>query len=191
LHTSTAGAAFTGVTPVNVAARAVSIASHVVLHPISIMQARPVLIGFGLILAVGLAARLLFRSPHDGMVRCLGLALLFLALLSPVVWAWYVTWGVVVLATVAAGRLRTGLIVISTFWAFAGVTSIHAVFMRMIHTFVLPDLLLGAALLAITIVPLSQFGGEKSRLPRITPGSGDADPYESGSGLVPGVAPVG
>jgi len=60
---------------------------------------------------------------------------------------------------------------------------------------VLPDLLLGAALLALTIVPLSQFGGEKRRLPRIRPGSGDADPIQpggtGGGGLVPEVAPVG
>jgi hypothetical protein len=126
------------------------------------------------------------------MVRCLGLALLFLALLSPVVWAWYVTWGVVVLATVAGGRLRTGVIVISSFWAFAGVTSIHDVFMRIVHTFVLPDLLLGAALLAITIVPLSQFGGVKPKLPRIRPRSEDSDPYPpDGGNLMPGVAPVG
>jgi hypothetical protein len=193
LHTtSTAGAAFTGVTPVNVAARAVSIASHVVQLPVSTLQARPVFIVLGLLLAVGLGVRFLLRSPQEGLVRCLGLTLLFLALLGPVVWAWYVTWGVVVLATVAAGRMRSWLIVISTFWAFAGMASMHSVFMRLIHTFVVPDLLLVAALLAITIAPLGQFGGDKPRLPRITPGSGDADPYQSGgSGLVTGVAPAG
>jgi hypothetical protein len=190
--TSTAGAAFTGVTPVNVAARAVSVASHVIQLPVSTLQARPVFIVLGLMVAIGLGVRFLLRSPHDGVVRCLGLTLLFLALLGPVVWAWYVTWGVVVLAAVAAGRMRSWLIVISTFWAFAGMTSIHDVFMRVIHTFVLPDLLLVAALLAVTITPLAQFGANKPRLPRIRPGSGDADPYQSGGpGLVAGVASAG
>ena len=70
------------------------------------------------------------RSPRDGVVRCLGLTLLVLALLGPIVWSWYVTWGVVVLAPAAVGRLRTALIVISTFWAFAGVTSVHNIYVR-------------------------------------------------------------
>jgi hypothetical protein len=190
--TSTAGAAFTGITPVNVVARAVSITSHVVQLPVSTLQARPVFIVLGLLIAVGLGLWFLLRSPRDGVVRCLGLTLLFLALLGPVVWSWYVTWGVVVLAAVAAGRLRTGLIVISTFWAFAGVTSIHNVFLGVIHTFVVPDLLLAAALLAVIIAPLGQFGGDKPRLRRITRGPGDADPYQPGGpGLFPGVASAG
>ena len=77
-----------------------------------------------------------------------------LALLGPIVWSWYVTWGVIVVAPAAVGRLRTALIVISTFWAFAGMTAVHGIYMRMLHTFVLTDLLLVAMLLAVAITPL-------------------------------------
>ena len=106
--TTTADASFTGVTPVNLVARAVSIVSHVVaapdLHagdPSGLQRARPPL-------AVYVGYRLLLRSPREGVVRCLGLTLLVLALLGPIVWAWYVTWGIIVLAPAAVGRLRTG-----------------------------------------------------------------------------------
>jgi hypothetical protein len=87
-----------------------------------------------------------------------------------------VTWGIVVLAAVAAGRLRTAVIAISTFWAFAGVTSVHGIFMRLLHTFAVTDLLLVAALLAIAIAPLAQFGNGRARLPRITPQAGPTLP---------------
>jgi hypothetical protein len=135
------------------------------------MDVRPVFSVLGLLIAVYVGYRLLMRSPQDGVVRCLGLTLLVLALLGPIVWAWYVTWGVVVVAPAAVGRLRTALIVISTFWAFAGVTSVHNIYMRVIHTFVLTDLLLVAMLLAVAITPLVLTRGEgRARLPRLSPG---------------------
>jgi hypothetical protein len=165
--TTTADAAFTGVTPINVVARGVSIFSHVLQVPIATLTVRPVFMVLGVLVAVGLCVRFLWRAPQEGVVRNLGLALLCFALLGPIVWAWYVTWGIVVLAAVAAGRLRRAVIVISTFWAFAGVTSMHGIYMRLIHTFVLPDLLLVAMLLAVAITPLGQFGSVRARLPRL------------------------
>jgi hypothetical protein len=171
--TTTADASFTGVTPVNVVARSASVLSHVVQVPLSTMDFRPVFSVLGLLIAVYVGYRMLLRSPRDGVVRCLGITLLVLALLGPIVWAWYVTWGLVVLAPAAAGRLRTALISLSTFWAFAGVTSVHSVYMRLLHTFVLTDLLLVAGLLAVALMPLAQFAPVRPRLPRLRPGPGD------------------
>jgi alpha-1,6-mannosyltransferase len=169
--TTTADAAFTGVTPVNVVARAVSIASHVFQVPVSLLAVRPVFSVLGLLIAAYVGYRLLRRSPEDGVLRCLGLTLLVLALLGPIVWAWYVTWGVIVLAAAAVGRLRPAVIVISTFWAFAGMTSVHGIYMRLIHTFVLTDLLLVALLLAVAITPLTLLReGRRAQLPLLTPG---------------------
>lgn len=168
--TTTAAAAFTGVTPINIAARAVSVLTHVLQVPVSTAHLHPVFEVLGLLVAAYVAFRLLRRAPQDGVVRGLGLALLVLALLSPIVWAWYVTWGVVVAAAAASNRMRNVLIVIATFWAFAGVTSVHNIYMRMIHTFVLTDLLLVTLLLAVAIMPLGQFasaGADRLRLPRV------------------------
>ena len=171
--TTTADASFTGVTPVNVVARGASILSHIVQVPLSTMDFRPVFSVLGLLIALYVGYRMLLRSPRDGVVRCLGITLLVLALLGPIVWAWYVTWGLVVLAPAASGRLRTALIFISTFWAFAGVTSVHNVYIRLLHTFVLTDLLLVAGLLAVALMPLGQFGTVRPQLPRLRPGPGD------------------
>jgi hypothetical protein len=168
--TTTAAAAFTGVTPINIAARAASVLTHVLQVPVSTVHLHPVFEVLGLLVAAYVAYRLLRRSPQDGVVRGLGLALLVLALLSPIVWAWYVTWGVVVAAAAATTRMRNVLIVISTFWAFAGVTSVHNIYMRMIHTFMGTDLLLVTLLLAVAIMPLGQFAvarSDRTRLPRI------------------------
>jgi hypothetical protein len=168
--TTTAAAAFTGVTPINVIARGVSVLTHVLQVPVSTAHLHPVFEVLGLLVAAYVAFRLLRRAPQDGLVRGVGLALLVFALLGPIVWAWYVTWGVVVAAAAATPRMRTALIAISTFWAFAGVTSIHNVYMRMIHTFVLTDLLLVTMLLAVAIMPLGQFAlahPDRPRLPRI------------------------
>jgi hypothetical protein len=165
--TTTAAAAFTGVTPINVAARAVSVLTHLLQVPVSTQHLHPVFEVLGLLVAAYVAYRLLRRAPQDGVVRALGLALLVLALLSPIVWAWYVTWGVVVAAAAASPRMRNALIVISTFWAFAGVTSVHNIYMRMIHTFVLSDLLLVTLLLAVAIMPLGQFALSRAAQPRL------------------------
>ena len=103
------------------------------------------------------------------------MTLLVLSLLGPIVWAWYVTWGVVVVAPAAVGRLRTAVIVISTFWAFAGVTSVHNIYMRMLHTSLLTDLLLVAMLLAVAITPLGLLtSGNRGRL-RMPLGLGPQD----------------
>jgi hypothetical protein len=174
--TATADAAFTGVTPINVLARSVSIVSHVLQVPTSTLAVRPAFMILGVLVAAGLGVRFLLRAPQEGLVRNLGLTLLCLALLGPIVWAWYVTWGVVVLGAVAAGRLRSAVIVISTFWAFAGVTSVHGIYMRLLHTFVLPDLLLVAMLLAVAITPLGQFGATRPRLPHLPRLSPPHDP---------------
>jgi hypothetical protein len=176
--TTTADAAFTGVTPINIVARGASILSHVLQVPLSTADFHPVFSVLGLLVAAYVGYRLLLRSPKDGVVLCLGLTLLVFALLGPIVWAWYVTWGVVVTAPAAAGRIRSALIVISTFWAFAGVTSVHNIYMKLLHTFVLEDLLLLTMLLAVAIMPLGLFAGprtDRPRLPRFRPDSHDGD----------------
>ena len=166
--TTTAASAFTGVTPINVVARAASVLTHVLQVPVSTVHLHPVFEVLGLLVAAYVVYWLLRRAPHDGVVRCLGLALLVLALLSPIVWAWYVTWGVVVAAAAAVTtRMRTALIVISTFWAFAGVTSVHNIQLRLAHTFVLTDLLLVTLLLAVAIMPLGQFAQTRAGRPRL------------------------
>ena len=61
--TTTADTSFTGVTPINIVARAVSIASHVLQVPVSLLAVRPVFMVLGLLVAAYFGYRQLLRSP--------------------------------------------------------------------------------------------------------------------------------
>lgn len=52
----------------------------------------------GMFVAGVIVLALLWRQPRLGLTRALGLAMLTVAILSPVTWPWYLTWGVVILA---------------------------------------------------------------------------------------------
>jgi hypothetical protein len=178
---TTADRSFTGVTPVNVVARGASIVSHVIQVPVSTLEAHVVFSVIGLLCAGALAVWLLLRSPRDGMVRCLGLALLASAVLGPILWAWYLTWGVIALAPVALGKLRRALIMMITYATFVGTTSIHHAFSKLLDTYVLTDLVLLAALAAVAIVPLGLFT-RKAEHPPATPARPNAVVLGLGSG---------
>ncbi|MHB1433552.1 MAG: polyprenol phosphomannose-dependent alpha 1,6 mannosyltransferase MptB [Streptosporangiaceae bacterium] len=78
----------------------------------------------GLALAAVLTLRLLLRSGRDGPageVAALGWSLLLVALLGPVVWPWYETWGFVVLAAVAEGWALRLILALSAAACFADV----------------------------------------------------------------------
>jgi hypothetical protein len=84
----------------------------------------------------------------------MGLTLMLVVLLSPVVQPWYLSWGLVVLAPVAAGWLRRVLIILSVSAVFVGLPGGHALF----HAFIYSDPLEVAGalllLLAIFLAPL-------------------------------------
>jgi len=64
----------------------------------------PVLRPAGTVVGIGLAALLITRADRLGGPLALGLALLALAATTPAVWAWYMVWGFVFVATVAVPR---------------------------------------------------------------------------------------
>jgi hypothetical protein len=104
------------------------------------------------------------------------------ALLGPILWAWYVTWGVVVLAPAVTPRLRYAVIAISTFETFVGATALKGVASTLYHAGLLADLTLVAVLFALIIVPLAQFG----RSPRSPNSNTDADIGLANGALVAG-----
>jgi type IV secretory pathway VirB2 component (pilin) len=50
-----------------------------------------------------------------------------LALLSPVLWAWYLVWGVLLLAPIARGRLRRALVAVICAGTLLGAASVKGV----------------------------------------------------------------
>jgi hypothetical protein len=165
---STPDKSFTGVTPVDAL-------SHVIVAVASIFHASLTLtsvadvaglVGLGCAAIVG--TWLLLRSPEMGTVQALGLALLVLALLGPILWAWYVTWGFVLLAAVAVGRLQRVVIVLAIVETFLGVSSLKGMAETLWASGVVLDLLLVVGIVAVIAVPLShRSDGAPRRLWRV------------------------
>jgi hypothetical protein len=173
LRTATAAdKSFTLVTPVDAISRFISVVAGLVSIHVTAFGVRSVLGVIGLLCAAVIGVWLLLRSPRDGIERNAGLTLLVVALLGPILWAWYTTWGIIVLAPVVAGRLRSAIIVLATFEVFASVATVHSDFETLVHAGLLATLVLVAALLAMSIVPLAQFG--RSRL-TARPAASDSD----------------
>jgi len=159
LHTSTAAdKSFTFVTPVGAVSRAVSGAARIVDLHISVLGARTVFSLVGLIGAAVIGLRLLVGSTESTIPRNLGLTLLVVALLGPILWGWYLTWGVIVLAPTATGALRRIVIAISTVEVLIAASSVKNLLAGVIGAGIFPGLTLVAAILAIAIVPLGLFG---------------------------------
>jgi alpha-1,6-mannosyltransferase len=162
--TTAADKSFTAVTPVNAVAKVLSGAAHVVNVTIPVLGARTVISTIGLLCAGAIGTWLLLRSPGPTMQRNLGLTLLVVALLGPILWNWYVTWGVLVLAPIATGTLRRAVMIISTFEILVGLSSVKNLVTTVVGAGILPDLILVAVIFAIVIMPLAQFGRAGSDL---------------------------
>ncbi len=67
----------------------------------------------GLVAAGAIAIRMLARSNRRSGLAALGVSFLGLALLGPVVWPWYETWGIVVMSTAADnfGRWKRAFVI--------------------------------------------------------------------------------
>ena len=150
---------FTGVTPVDALSHVIVATASVVHVSLALTSVANAAGLVGLACAAIVGSWLLLRSPEMGSVRALGLALLVLALLGPILWAWYLTWGLVVLAPVAIGRLQRVVIVLSIVETFLGVSSLKGMVQTLGASGVLPDLLLLVAMVVVILVPLSLAGG--------------------------------
>lgn len=115
----------TGVTPVDALSKVLTGAAHLAHLPLTLAEVRTVTGLLALALAGAVGLWLLVRSPRRGVTECLGLALLVLALSSPVLWAWYLTWGLVLLSPVATGVLRRLLAPAVVAGTLVGVTSVR------------------------------------------------------------------
>jgi alpha-1,6-mannosyltransferase len=156
--TTAADKSFTAVTPVNALTKSFARVSSVVDVHLSELGTRTVFTGLGLLCAAAVGIWLLLKSSETTMLRNLGLTLLVVALLGPILWNWYVTWGVIVLAPAISGTLRRLVIAISTVEALVGISSLRNLAVTLFYAGILSDLILVAVIFAIVIIPLGQFG---------------------------------
>ncbi|HWC40257.1 MAG TPA: polyprenol phosphomannose-dependent alpha 1,6 mannosyltransferase MptB [Acidimicrobiales bacterium] len=122
--------------------------------------------------ALGLAAAavtgvfLFVRSRRIGNVQALALTLLAIVLLGPVVQPWYVAWGLIVLAPVAAGRLWTVLIGLSIGVSFLELPGARLLLDELSRNNV-GYVLLSIAALLVTLAVTTPFGAAVGRAWRL------------------------
>jgi alpha-1,6-mannosyltransferase len=143
----------TGVTPVDAVAHVTTGVAHLVGLGVGLGSVRTVLDAIGLLGAGCVGIVSLLRAPRIGLLRALGLTLLVLAVLGPVLWSWYLSWGLVVLAIVATGGLRRWVVVLSIVGAFVGVAPVLATMKFVVHAGALEDLLLVLGISAAALFP--------------------------------------
>lgn len=111
------------------------------------------------VLGLGAAALislyLLLHADRYGALRCLGISMLLFVALGPVVQPWYLTWGVILLAPVAAGKLRTVLVAVSALAPFIGLPGGRTLLDELIHY---NPIAVAAALLILLGVLLAPIG---------------------------------
>jgi hypothetical protein len=157
LHTVTApGKVFTGVTPVDAVARVVSDAGTA-LHLATPMSGTRTTVAVITLVGAGVFGLwMLLRSPRTGTEHALGLTLLVLALCSPILWPWYLMWGLVVLAPVAGVRLQRVMIALAIVETLIGAASVSGMTRSIINAGALNDLLVVLGLAALALLPLDR-----------------------------------
>jgi len=124
----------------------IGVAQHVVLSLTRVI---------GLAVAGGVGAWLLWRSERIGALRALGVTLLLIVVLGPVVQPWYLSWGLVLLAPVATGKVRSLIITLSIASAFLGLPGGRQLVTDLLHSNPLAVAAALLVLLAILTVPLT------------------------------------
>lgn len=135
----------------------------------------------GLGAAAGVGVWLLGRVDRIGTLRALGLTMLLFVILSPVVQPWYLSWGLVLLAPVATGKVRTLIVGCSVASAFIGLPGARQLLDDLVHANPLSVAVALLACLAVLTVPLTPFDREQA-LPRWRRrrGGGDPSPLDTG-----------
>ncbi len=117
--------------------------------------------GLGVLVACAFSVWMLLRSDKIGALRAMGLSMLVIVALGPVVQPWYLSWGLVVLAPVATGKVRTLIVGSSIAAAFIGLPAGKFLVSGLFQADPLTVALALLVCLAILTVPLSPFDRER------------------------------
>jgi alpha-1,6-mannosyltransferase len=100
---------------------------------------------------------LLLNSDRIGTLKALGITLLVFVILGPVVQPWYLSWGLILLAPVALGRLRSLIVGLSMVTAFIELPGGSQLAQTMIHGDPLLIVLTLLWILVVLTVPLASW----------------------------------
>jgi alpha-1,6-mannosyltransferase len=111
----------------------------------------------GLLAAAAAGIYLLRESERIGTLKALGLTLLLFVVLGPVVQPWYLTWGLILLAPVATGWMRTAIIAFAVASPFIGLPGGRTLLDELIHADPLAVALSFVLLLGVLLAPLGRW----------------------------------
>jgi alpha-1,6-mannosyltransferase len=131
----------------------------------------------GITRMIGLAATivvvvwLLFNADRIGWLKALGLSLVAIVVLGPVVQPWYLTWGLLLLAPVASGRVRTAVIALSIVSPFVGLPGGRDLLVGIVHAPMIETGIVLFLLWALLGAPLGKWTryGRNTYVPMSTP----------------------
>lgn len=147
----------TGVTPSDALSHAVHGLMTLAGSTVTGSEVRTVVTVLAMAAAGAVGTWLIWHSPRLGMVKALGLTLVVVAVASPVLWAWYATWGLALLAPVATGRLRLGMAWLAAIETLIGASSVLNMVKSLGHAGPLPFALVvvGVAAVALAVARCS------------------------------------
>jgi hypothetical protein len=109
----------------------------------------------GMVIAVVVALYLLRNYERIGWLKAMGLTMLVFVVMSPVVQPWYLSWGIILLAPVATGKIRTTMIVLSALSPFLGLPGGHDLLSQLVHA---NPVALGATAIATMVAVVMPLG---------------------------------
>jgi len=128
----------------------------------------------GMVAAVVSGVWLLLNSDRIGTLKALGLTLLLFVLLGPVVQPWYLSWGLILLAPVALGQLRSLVIGLSMVTAFIELPGGTQLVTTLLHGDPLLIVLTMLWILVVMTVPLSSWDQRRPAVSAVRPTSAAA-----------------
>jgi alpha-1,6-mannosyltransferase len=132
----------------------------------------------GLVSAAAIAIYCLRHRERLGVLGALGITMMAFVLLGPVVQPWYLTWGIILVAPIATGRMLYAVLGLSTVAPFIGLTGGTELLNELVHTDPTAMVLAVLILWAVAIVPLGNWTTswriDRSRLPGPLVGQGAA-----------------
>lgn len=110
----------------------------------------------GFLLSAAIGAWMLLNSDRIGFSKALGLTFLAVVVLAPVVQPWYLSWALILLATVATPKVRKLIVWLSIFASFLGLPGGQILLDQLDHISPLSILLAIGVLVAIPATPLPE-----------------------------------
>lgn len=161
LNLATPGTVRSWVAPATGAGQLVTAIAHLVHIPVAEHAVLSVTRLLGLGAAAVLGLWLLKNVERFGTLRAIGLTMLAVVVMGPVVQPWYLSWGLILLAPVATGRVRSLIVGCSVGSVFIGLPGGRQLVVDLLNANPLTVALALLACLAILTVPLTPFDREQ------------------------------